>query len=153
MSPQSYRPPSREDHQSFCNTEAWSLTKNARGKNTGHHVTYNLTLTDGRILRTRISRPVDRTSYSATMFQHVLKEQLDCTKQDFFACVDHKILPPRPQVQAIPKDGLPLYIAEQLVNTVGLAPSEIKHLSVAQALEVLTLFYIRSNESDSRPGE
>lgn len=51
-------PATRKDHESFCRTEAWELVRDAQGRSTSHHVTYKLPLHDGRILRTRTSRPV-----------------------------------------------------------------------------------------------
>src|SRR4051794_41203434 len=58
----------RDDHQRFCAVEGWVQVRNARGKPVRHHETYELSLFDGRILRTRISRPVNRTTYGPAMF-------------------------------------------------------------------------------------
>jgi hypothetical protein len=38
------------------------------GRTGTHHVTYELDLIDGGVLRTRISHPVDRSSYGRSMW-------------------------------------------------------------------------------------
>lgn len=59
------------------------------------HVTYELTLHDGRILRTRISHPVDRTTYGAGMWSHILRDQLDVSEGEFRDCVLEGRVPAR----------------------------------------------------------
>lgn len=58
-------------------------------------MTYELTLHDGRVLRTRISHPVDRTVYGAAMWAHILRDQLDVEEAEFWACVLDGTLPDR----------------------------------------------------------
>ena len=50
---------SRREHRRFCEIEGWAEVLNARGKPTEHHITYELALGDGRVYRTRISRPAN----------------------------------------------------------------------------------------------
>ena len=87
--------PDRENHDRFCRAEKWERVRDARGRTGTHHVTYELTLHDGRILRTRISHPVDRTAYGAAMWRHILRDQLDVTEDEFWACAQHGELPDR----------------------------------------------------------
>ena len=55
----------RDDHRRFCELEGWRLVRSATGKRSTHHETYELELPTGDVLRTRISRPPDRTAYEA----------------------------------------------------------------------------------------
>jgi hypothetical protein len=46
-----------------------------------HHVTYELDLPDGRILRTRISHPPGRTTYGpSSLWAHVPRDQLQVSE-------------------------------------------------------------------------
>lgn len=67
----------RKDHETFCQVEEWRRVRDARGRTGTHHVTYELDLIDGRILRTRISHPVDRGSYGRSMWKRILRDQLE----------------------------------------------------------------------------
>jgi hypothetical protein len=69
-------PGSRRDHDRFCQVEQWSEVRNARGKKVGHYVTFELELSDGRILRTYVSRPAHATTYGANLWNLILTEHL-----------------------------------------------------------------------------
>lgn len=60
-------------YNDFCTAERWHLVRGAAGKPVTHHRTYELTLWDGRVLRTRISKPVDASTYGASMFRRDLR--------------------------------------------------------------------------------
>ena len=68
--------PTRADHEKFCRIEGWTSVRNARGSETNHHVTYELALPDGNVLRTRVSHPIDRSDYGPALWSHVLRDQL-----------------------------------------------------------------------------
>jgi hypothetical protein len=89
------RPATRDDHEQFCTTEGWSPARSARGGRVRHHATYELPLPDGRILRTRISRPVDATAYGPSLWSHILRDQLEVTPAEFWACVRDRVVPHR----------------------------------------------------------
>lgn len=80
------------------------MVRDARGRPTQHHVTYTLPLWDGRVLRTRISRPADGTTYGASLWKHILADQLEVSEQGFWACVTDGIPPDR---EAESKDPAP----------------------------------------------
>ncbi|MDF1488840.1 hypothetical protein [Tessaracoccus caeni] len=123
----------REDHDRFCEIEGWVLTRGATGRPVQHHRTYELALWDGRILRTRISRPVDRTEYGASMWSHILRNQLDVTATEFWACVKHKTLPDRGGAPApAVKKAVPLYLLRAL-RDLGVPEQEILTLGAADA--------------------
>ncbi|WP_314649791.1 cytotoxic translational repressor of toxin-antitoxin stability system [uncultured Microbacterium sp.] len=125
--------PTREDHEDFCTVEKWRLVRGSTGKPVRHHKTFELELWDGRILRTRISRPVDRTDYSARMWSHILREQLDVTADEFWACARDGILPDRGAPEAAaPRKAVPLYLVREL-SRLGVDEEQILALDAAQA--------------------
>ncbi len=130
--------PTREDHDTFCVTEKWALVRGASGKPVTHHRTYELALWDGRILRTRISKPVDKSDYGPSMWSHILREQLQVSSDVFWACVDDGILPDRGGPRPVDvKKAVPLYLREQL-RTFGVPDKEILALDAAGAALLLS---------------
>jgi hypothetical protein len=75
----------------------------ARGRTGTHYVTYELGLPDGRILRTRISHPVDRNAYGSSLWSHILRDQLGVSEEEFWACVRDGIKPDRGVPEAPPE--------------------------------------------------
>lgn len=125
--------PTREDHDDFCTIEKWHLVRGSTGKPVRHHKTFELELWDGRILRTRISRPVDRTDYSARMWSHILREQLDVTADEFWACARDGILPDRGAPEEVAaRKAVPLYLVREL-SRLGVAEEDILALDAAGA--------------------
>jgi len=130
---------SRRDHKRFCEIEGWTAVTNARGKAVGHHITFELPLADGRILRTRISRPADNSGYGPSLWEAILRDQLDISEKQFWDCVQHKVTPPRPGTSpAIPAAGIPAALVYQLLNTVGLEESEVAAMTKEQAVARMT---------------
>lgn len=136
---------SRREHQRFCEIEGWTEVLNARGKPTEHHVNYELEVGDGRILRTRISRPANTDSYGRGMWSQILDDQLHVTEPEFWDCVDNKTPPRRSAAAAAPEGAaLPASLAYQLVNTLNLSSEEIASLTLEQAVA-------KMNEHGGRP--
>ncbi len=132
--------PTRERHDQFCRVEAWERVRDARGRTGTHHVTYELGLFDGRILRTRISHPVDRTAYGAGIWGHILRDQLDLAEGEFWACVLDGELPdrgsPEPSPQALPAD-----LVHLLINRVGLAEELVANMDKNEAVARLQRYW------------
>lgn len=139
MSPD-HRVPTRDDHDRFCRSEGWVLVRDSRGKQVRHHVTYEMTMPDGRILRTRVSRPVDRTDYGPAMWGHILRDQLEVSEAEFWACADDKTLPDRGAPPTQP-EGLPADLVHLLVNRVGLSAAEVAGMTRDDALARLNRFW------------
>ena len=141
------RPPAtREDHDRFCGREEWALVRGASGKPVTHHRTYELTLWDGRILRTRISRPVDRSEYAASMWSHILRTQLEVVHDVFWACVLEGVRPDRGEPQPLPpRRSVPLYLREALRDQ-GVPDDDILGLDAAGAAELLARMYTSRGE-------
>lgn len=118
-------PATRKDHETFCEVERWRRVRDSRGRSGTQHVTYELDLVDGRILRTRISHPVDRTDYGQSLWKHILRDQLDVDEPEFWTCVRDGVLPdrgtPEPPADALPADLVYLLIARVGVDEAGVA--------------------------------
>lgn len=133
MSDTKHPAPNREHHDTFCATERWTLVRGATGQPVRHHRTYELTLWDARVLRTRISRPVNRSTYSARTWSHILREQLAVDSTAFWRCVDDGTLPDRgTPVRTVPANALPLYLVRAL-RALGVAEEQVLDLDAADA--------------------
>jgi hypothetical protein len=137
----------RDDHQTFCTVERWILVSNARGKAVRHHQTYELTLHDGRILRTRISRPVDRTTYGKAMFHHILSDQLQATEAEYWLCVEDRKPPDRggPVGRSDPR-SLPASLVYQLIHEVRVPESEVAAMTRDEAINRMQEYWSRPSE-------
>lgn len=136
---------SRSHHLAFCETEGWEAAESARGGGVRHHRTFVLRL-PGRVLRTRISQPVDRTTYAPSMFSHILRDQLEVSRDEFWECVSHRVLPARGRPGPVPSTpGLPLKLAHEL-ERLGQRPETIGSLGVEEAEELLARLYHSGTE-------
>jgi hypothetical protein len=136
---------SRRDHQRFCEIEGWAEVRNARGQPTQHHITYELVLGDGRILRTRISRPANTNVYGKGMWSHILEDQLHVTVEEFWECVDRKRAPRRLPVWNQPSvTVLPASLAYQLVHTLQMTNDEIAALTLDDAVRLMNEHWAQS---------
>jgi hypothetical protein len=134
--------PTRRDHQTFCEVEGWQRVRNARRKS-GHHVTYELTLPDGRVLRTRVSHPPDRQTYGPSMWSHILRDQLAVSEDEFWACVRDGS-PPDRGGSGGRAEGLPLDLVHLLVTRVGVPESEVLEMTKDEAVQRLNDFWAQS---------
>lgn len=125
--------PTRRAHETFCTTEGWQQVRNARGQAVSHHVTYELQLHDGRILRTRISHPVNRETYGPAMWSHILQEQLDVDQATFWACVQDGKKPDRGTPEP-PPQALPVNLVYLLLTHVRLSEAEVAAMSKEEAI-------------------
>lgn len=130
--------PTRKDHQQFCLNEGWTQVHNARGKS-GHHVTFELSLSDGRVLRTRISHPPNRQSYGSSIWGHILRDQLDVSEDEFWACVRETKRPQRGRAE-VTTPSIPAGVVAQLLSH-GVEESEVRLMSRAEAIERLNLIW------------
>lgn len=136
------RAASRRDHKKFCDIEGWSVVMNSRPKPASHHLTYELQLTDGRILRTRISRPTNSETYGPGLWHHILTEQLDVTETEFWTCVEQRTPPVRVQPGFDPPErALPLSLVRQLVDSLHLSSDDIASLSLDEAIRLMEEFW------------
>ncbi|MER6561515.1 cytotoxic translational repressor of toxin-antitoxin stability system [Streptomyces sp. NPDC001027] len=92
-----------------------------------------MTLHDGRILRTRISHPVDRSVYGAALWGHILRDQLVVTDGEFWDCVIDGKLPDR-GVPSTPRESLPADLVYLLIHRVGLPEETVSALTKEDAV-------------------
>ena len=132
--------PTREDHERFCQVEGWQRVRDAKGRTGTHHVTYELALWDGQVLRTRISHPPDRTVYGAGIWSHILRDQLKVDQDAFWACARDGIRPDRGAAVPAP-EALPADLVHLLLTRVGLTEDEVRSLSKPDAIARLQQYW------------
>ena len=137
-------PGTRATHNKFCLIEKWEPVRNARGGKVIHHITYERALWDGRCLRTRVSRPADNTTYGPSLWRAILRDQLDVTEEEFWACVKAKQSPDRGQ-DAKPASGasLPAGLVYQLIHVARVPEADIKGLTLDEANAVMAEHWSR----------
>lgn len=105
-----------------------------------HHATYTLALPDGRVLRTRIFRPPDRTQYGPSVWAHILRDQLVVSADEFWACVDDGVKPERGQPPA-PAETIPAAVVAVLLRDLRLSEAEVARMSRARAIARATDYW------------
>ena len=137
----------RAEHNQFCLTEEWEIVRNARGGKVGHHLTYELPLHDGRRLRTRVSRPANNTTYGPGLWNTILKEQLEVTEIEFWACVRDKIFADRgPEERPDQAVGLPAGLVHQLISVAHVPEVEVMNMTLEEATARMTEHWSRPSE-------
>ena len=107
-----------------------------------HHDTYELELPDGGVLRTRISRPPNEATYGDRMWQHILRDQLDVTADEFWACVRDGTAPNRTVVD-VPEadDAIPVDVVNLLLGRVGLTRRDLVGMTREEAIARLNDYW------------
>jgi len=102
---------------------------------------------DGRILRTRISRPPNNETYGKALWAHILRDQLCITQGEFWKCVDDGGVPVRSATVPLPPlAALPAGLAHQLVHVLALSTEEVAALSLDDAIALMNEHW--SQQSD-----
>ncbi|SEP33821.1 cytotoxic translational repressor of toxin-antitoxin stability system [Amycolatopsis saalfeldensis] len=136
----SWPQPTRKDHETFCQAEEWRRVRDAHGRTGTHHVTYELDLVDGRILRTRISHPVDRSGYGQSLWKYILRDQLEVGEPEFWSCVQDGVRPARGRPEP-PAAALPADLVHMLISRVGLDEAVVAGMSKGEAAERLQRYW------------
>ncbi|MDN5767744.1 MAG: cytotoxic translational repressor of toxin-antitoxin stability system [Humibacillus sp.] len=132
---------SRVDHNQFCVDDRWDLVRDARGREVKHHVTWELPLLDGRILRSRISRPLKKERYGPNLWKSILRDQLEVTEDEFWVCVKDGVRPNRGHDVEAPPDALPAQLVYQLIHQAGVAEREVADMTLQQAMDAMTTYW------------
>lgn len=129
--------PTRADHLQFVVNEGWQQVPST------HHETYELGLADGRVLRTRISRPPNKTTYGARMWAHILRDQLDVTADEFWTCVTDGVAPDRTSADVVEQldDAIPVDVVNLLISRVGLTRRDLVGMTRQDAIARLNEFW------------
>lgn len=134
--------PTRKHHQRFCLTEGWVQRRSSRGKTGTHHVNYEFTLPEGRVLLTRISHPVNRDTYGPRIWSHILRDQLAVTEGEFWDCVNDSVLPNRGAEPAVaPASAIPLGVVTALIEQFHVPESEVLAMTKDEAILRLSTLY------------
>lgn len=136
----SWPQPTRQDHERFCLAEGWDRVRDARGHTDTHHVTYEFDLPDGRILRTRISHPVDHSDYGRDLWTHILRDQLQVSEREFWVCVKDAVMPNRGVPQP-PPEALPAEVVHLLITRGRLDEAQVRTMSRDEAIARLQRFW------------
>lgn len=94
----------------------------------------------GSILRTRISHPPDGSTYGASIWSHILPDQLEVDEKTFWACARDGVKPNRGAPLA-PENGIPAEVMHLLINRVGLSSAEIIGMTRSEAISRLSRFW------------
>lgn len=130
----------RRDHERFCRTEGWEQVRDARGRTGTHHVTFELALRDGRVLRTRVSHPVNRDTCGPQVWSHILRDQLQVDESTFWACVADGVVPER-TMPAPAGPALPAEIVFLLISKVGVAEQDVAVMTKDEAVARLERYW------------
>lgn len=131
------RPITHAAHKKFVETEGWTRQGTGRSKaRTGDHFRYTLTLANGESLFTRVSHGAGQID-DPNRVGAILREQLQVSEEGFWDCVEHGVLPPRPQSpQAAPQEKLDYKLVKNLIGRVGLSEKEVAQLSKQEAVRL-----------------
>lgn len=107
--------------------------RDARERSGTHHVTYELALDDGQMLRTGISHPVGRQTYGRRLWGHILRDQLHVDETAFWACVRDGV-PPDRGAATPPSTSLPADLVALLISRVGLSEQDVSVMTRDDAI-------------------
>ena len=131
------RPISHRAHRTFVEREGWEEKGTGRSASrVGDHHRYTLTLANGEVLYTRVSHGSGQIDDSK-LIESILHNQLHVTEEEFWACVDRRVLPRRPTPDpgpAVPT-SLDTKLMRNLIAKVGLTAAEVEGLSKEEAVE------------------
>ena len=134
----SFPAPTRRDHARFCKVEGWRLVRSDVGRRSTHHETCEQELSDGSILRTRISRPPDRTNYGEALWGHILRDQLKVSAEEFWRCVQDGTPPDRGTRSG---SGIPADLLYLLKHRVGLPDAILSEMTRQEAIERIQQYW------------
>ena len=130
------RPLPHSAHRQFVETEKWERKGTSRGTTKiGDHFRYFLTLADGRRLTTWVSHGPGQID-DLNLVAHILRDQLEVSEDDFWACVNDGTLPPRPAPTTPQGSGekLDYKLVRNLISKVGLTEDEVRKLPRDEAI-------------------
>ena len=134
--------PTRQNHQRFCEVEGWTQVRSASGRAGRDHLTSELTIGDGRILRTRISRPPNRSDIGRGMFAHILRDQLQVSEDVFWACVNDGTAPDRGGRPSPDREPLPAELVHLLTVKARFTDDEVRAMTKAEAIEAAQRYWM-----------
>ena len=116
------------------------VVRDARGREVGHRITYELVLSDGRVLRTRISGPPNRETYGQSLWSSILHDQLCVDEASFWACVVRGVTPERGKPRST-GPAVPAEVASLLISKARLPEAEVAAMTRDEAITRLNRYW------------
>lgn len=130
------RLPSFAELRKFCEVEGWEDKDEAAGKKKGDHHRYTLRLDTGDVLYTRVSHGRGQIGDPNLWRNVILKHQLQVTEEQFWACADGGVKPPRPAPEKpVERAGLPAKLAANLLRKVDVTPDQLATMTKDEAVQ------------------
>ncbi len=125
------------------NAVGWEEVPNrSRGRSRGgDHWRYQKAVPDGRVLRTKVSRSLNK-EIGPSLLGHILRHQLETTMEEFQATSSGQGEDPR-AVRMPDVEPMPGWLVMRLIHTVGLDESAVRALTLAEALAAWDDYIIR----------
>lgn len=142
------RPLPHRAHRKFVDTEGWTKKTKANSKKTGDDHRYELELATGDVLSTRISHGSGSIE-DPNVVAAVLREQLQVSEKDFWACVNDGTLPPRPQPPADERPGpaIDAKLLRNLLRKVGMTAADLEGITPERAVRIWTDWLTNGGET------
>ena len=137
-------PPDFDDLRRFCETDGWEELRRARGGR-GDHRRYRKVLTDGTILRTRVSHGAGAIG-DPGLWRRIWHDQLGLETEDAFWAVLRTGRPvDRGDAPATPPPGpsTPAWVVDGLLRA-GRTEDEIRGLTAEAATKLLHEIWARA---------
>jgi hypothetical protein len=120
------------DLKTYVEQDGWTQEKNLarRRSKTGDHWRYSKEQPGGPTLRTKVSHSV-REGIGASLFAHILRDQLRVDEDTFWAVVHGRTAP---ETSAPPAPTpVPGWLIQRLIATVGMSEDEVRALTAEEA--------------------
>ena len=132
----------------FVQVEGWEDKDKKSEKKKGDHHRYVFTIPTGGRLYTRNS-PGKGQIYNSDLFQHILRDQLGISKDQFWAAVDHGIKPVRQSPTSMQISGaLDAKLVRNLITKVKVSPIELESMTKQQAITLWQEWLISNNPQE-----
>ena len=130
------RLPTYKELKQFVEVEGWENKDKKSKKKQGDHFRYVFTTPTGERLFTRVSHGSEKI-YDQDLFTRILRDQLCIDEVQFWEAVDKGRKPRRPSPVSVSQEGgIDAKLARNLINKVGLNPSELIGMSQEKAVGI-----------------
>lgn len=129
------RLPTFAELRRFVELEGWQTTDGSRPGRIGDHFRYTFTTPAGERLYTRISHGRGQI-HNPDLFAQILRTQLNISAEQFWAAIDHGVVPTRPGPQSTHTDDpvLDAKLARNLITKVGLSTDQLIGMTQEEAV-------------------
>lgn len=130
------RLPTYKELKRFVEVEGWEDKDEKANKKKGDHHRYIFTTPMGERLFIRISHGRDQIQ-DPDLFAQILRDQLCIDEDQFWKVIDKGIRPTRPSpALSVRADAIDAKLARNLLDKVGMQPSQLVGISQSKAVEI-----------------